>query len=77
MDLNQFLYDTQFLDYMPPGAPRRIADCFKRAGIADFAELMQKSEADLLALPGFGRRSLAALKYALANIGLHLGMPVQ
>jgi len=37
-------------------------------------DLVQRTEAELLRTPNFGRKSLNEVKAALAEIGLHLGM---
>ncbi|WP_410052228.1 DNA-directed RNA polymerase subunit alpha C-terminal domain-containing protein [Bradyrhizobium sp. SZCCHNS30582] len=47
--------------------------CFKNEGIRFIGEFAQKSEAELLRIPNFGRKSLNELKEVLAQVGLHLG----
>ena len=37
-------------------------------------DLIQKSEAEMLRTPNFGRKSLNEIKEVLATMGLHLGM---
>ena len=39
-------------------------------------DLVQKSEAEMLRTPNFGRKSLNEIKEVLAQMGLHLGMEV-
>jgi hypothetical protein len=52
----------------------RSANCLKNAGINYVGELVQRSEAEMLRTPNFGRRSLNEIKELLAQAGLHLGM---
>ncbi len=39
-------------------------------------DLVQKTEAEMLRTPNFGRKSLNEIKEVLASMGLHLGMDV-
>lgn len=52
----------------------RSANCLKNDGINYIGELVQKSEAEMLRTPNFGRKSLNEIKELLAASGLHLGM---
>jgi hypothetical protein len=52
----------------------RSANCLRNDGITYVGELVQKSEAEMLRTPNFGRRSLNEIKELLAASGLHLGM---
>jgi DNA-directed RNA polymerase alpha subunit len=52
----------------------RSANCLKNDGINYVGELVQKSEAEMLRTPNFGRKSLNEVKELLAASGLHLGM---
>jgi DNA-directed RNA polymerase alpha subunit len=52
----------------------RSANCLKNDGINYVGELVQKSEAEMLKTPNFGRKSLNEIKELLAQSGLHLGM---
>jgi hypothetical protein len=52
----------------------RSANCLRNDGINYVGELVQKSEAEMLRTPNFGRRSLNEIKELLAASGLHLGM---
>jgi len=38
---------------------------------------VQKTEAEMLRTPNFGRKSLNEIKEVLAQMGLHLGMEIQ
>lgn len=52
----------------------RSANCLKNEGIIYIGELVQRSEAEMLSTPNFGRRALNEIKELLAQSGLHLGM---
>jgi DNA-directed RNA polymerase subunit alpha len=52
----------------------RSANCLKNANIRSIAELVQKSEQEMLATKNFGRKSLNEIKDLLVDMGLHLGM---
>ncbi|MEJ5227939.1 DNA-directed RNA polymerase subunit alpha [Thermodesulfovibrio sp.] len=52
----------------------RAYNCLKSAGINTVAELIQKTEPELLKTKNFGRRSLDEIKEVLARHGLKLGM---
>lgn len=54
----------------------RSANCLKNDNIVYIGDLIQKSEAEMLRTPNFGRKSLNEIKEVLANLGLHLGMEV-
>ena len=52
----------------------RSANCLKNDNIIYIGDLVQKSEADMLRTPNFGRKSLNEIKEVLSQMGLHLGM---
>ena len=54
----------------------RSANCLKNDNIIYIGDLVQKSEADMLRTPNFGRKSLNEIKEVLSQMGLHLGMEV-
>ena len=54
----------------------RTANCLKNDNIVYVGELVQKTEAEMLRTPFFGRKSLTEIKEVLAQMGLHLGMKV-
>ena len=54
----------------------RSANCLKNDNIVYIGDLIQKTEAEMLRTPNFGRKSLNEIKEVLANLGLHLGMDV-
>lgn len=55
--------------------PKRAYTRLSNAGIVYIGDLVQLSEAEILRLKGFGRRSLNDLREELASLGLRLGMP--
>jgi DNA-directed RNA polymerase subunit alpha len=52
----------------------RSANCLKNDNIIYIGDLIQKTEAEMLRTPNFGRKSLNEIKEVLAQMGLHLGM---
>jgi DNA-directed RNA polymerase subunit alpha len=54
----------------------RSANCLKNDNIIYIGDLIQKTEAEMLRTPNFGRKSLNEIKEVLAQMGLHLGMEV-
>ncbi|MFZ5608405.1 MAG: DNA-directed RNA polymerase subunit alpha [Pseudomonadota bacterium] len=54
----------------------RSANCLKNDNIVYIGDLVQKSEAEMLRTPNFGRKSLNEIKEVLAQMGLKLGMEV-
>ena len=54
----------------------RSANCLKNDNIVYIGDLIQKTEAEMLRTPNFGRKSLNEIKEELAQMGLHLGMEV-
>lgn len=55
----------------------RSANCLKNDNIVYIGDLVQKSEADMLRTPNFGRKSLNEIKEVLTMMGLHLGMQIE
>jgi DNA-directed RNA polymerase subunit alpha len=55
----------------------RSANCLKNDNIVYIGDLIQKTEAEMLRTPNFGRKSLNEIKEVLAGMGLHLGMEVE
>ncbi|WP_372425890.1 DNA-directed RNA polymerase subunit alpha [Salinarimonas chemoclinalis] len=69
----------------PPGLLKKVdelelsvrsANCLKNDNIVYIGDLIQKTEAEMLRTPNFGRKSLNEIKEVLAGMGLHLGMEV-
>src|SRR5258706_353903 len=56
--------------------PEDAPNCLKNDNIVYIGDLVQKSEAEMLRTPNFGRKSLNEIKEVLAQMGLHLGMEV-
>ena len=54
----------------------RSANCLKNDNIIYIGDLVQKSEADMLRTPNFGRKSLNEIKEVLSQMGLHLGLEI-
>ncbi len=52
----------------------RSANCLKNDNIVYIGDLVQKSEAEMLRTPNFGRKSLNEIKEILSTMGLHLGL---
>ena len=55
----------------------RSYNCLKNANIQTIAELVQKTEAEMLKTKNFGRKSLNEIKEILSSMGLSLGMRVE
>jgi DNA-directed RNA polymerase subunit alpha len=54
----------------------RSANCLKNDNIVYIGDLVQKTEAEMLRTPNFGRKSLNEIKEVLAHMGLGLGLEV-
>ncbi|MCK6451020.1 MAG: DNA-directed RNA polymerase subunit alpha [Alphaproteobacteria bacterium] len=54
----------------------RSANCLKNDNIVYIGDLVQKTEAEMLRTPNFGRKSLNEIKEVLSGMGLHLGMEI-
>ncbi|MCR4336813.1 MAG: DNA-directed RNA polymerase subunit alpha [Candidatus Omnitrophica bacterium] len=54
----------------------RSANCLKEANIKTIADLVRKSEAELLGFRNFGKKSLTEIDDLLKVMGLHLGMKI-
>ena len=52
----------------------RAANCLKNANIKTIADLVQRTEAEMLKTKNFGRKSLNEIKEILSEMGLSLGM---
>ena len=55
----------------------RSANCLKHANIKRIGDLVQKTEAEILATKNFGRKSLNEIKEILSEMGLSLGMRLE
>ncbi|MFQ5876820.1 MAG: DNA-directed RNA polymerase subunit alpha [Acidobacteriota bacterium] len=55
----------------------RSYNCLKNADIRTIADLVQRTEAEMLKTKNFGRKSLNEIKELLAGMGLSLGMQVE
>ncbi len=54
----------------------RSANCLKNDNIVYIGDLIQKTEAEMLRTPNFGRKSLNEIKEVLTGMGMHLGMEI-
>jgi len=54
----------------------RSANCLKDANIKTIADLVKKTESELLSFRNFGKKSLTEINDLLKVMGLHLGMKV-
>jgi transcriptional regulator with XRE-family HTH domain len=54
----------------------RTGNCLKNDNIVYIGDLIQKTEAEMLRTPNFGRKSLNEIKEVLAQMGFHLAMKV-
>ena len=52
----------------------RASNCFKAANIQTIADLVPKTEAELLKTKNFGKKTLSEIKAVLGEMGLSLGM---
>jgi DNA-directed RNA polymerase subunit alpha len=55
----------------------RSSNCLKNANIKTIADLVQKTETEMLKTKNFGRKSLNEIKEILAEMGLSLGMKLE
>ncbi len=55
----------------------RSYNCLKNANIQTIAELVQKTDSEMLKTRNFGRKSLNEIKEILEGMGLHLGMKLE
>ncbi|MDE2791847.1 MAG: DNA-directed RNA polymerase subunit alpha [Paracoccaceae bacterium] len=54
----------------------RSANCLKNDNIVYIGDLIQKTEAEMLRTPNFGRKSLNEIKEVLTGMGMHLGQEI-
>ena len=55
----------------------RSYNCLKNANIQTIAELVQKTDSEMLKTRNFGRKSLNEIKEIIDDMGLHLGMKLE
>lgn len=58
------------------GLSARAINCLKNDNIVYIGDLLLKSEAEMLATPNFGRKSLDEIKLSLEQMGLELGTEI-
>ncbi|MDP2943772.1 MAG: DNA-directed RNA polymerase subunit alpha [Candidatus Omnitrophota bacterium] len=54
----------------------RSSNCLREANIKTIADLVRKTEEEMLEFKNFGKKSLSEIKELLGNLGLTLGMPI-
>jgi len=54
----------------------RSSNCLREANIKVIADLVKRSEDEMLGFKNFGKKSLTEIKELLAGMGLTLGMPI-
>ncbi len=72
----QALYDKLRLPISELELSVRSANCLKDANIKTIAELVKKTESELLTFRNFGKKSLTEINDLLKVMGLNLGMKV-
>lgn len=72
----EMIYDKLRLPISELELSVRSANCLKEANIKTIAELVKKSESELLSFRNFGKKSLSEINDLLKVMGLHLGMKV-
>jgi len=70
MELNEHLFRS--VDELELSV--RASNCLKTANIRSTADLVQRTEHDLLKTKNFGKKSLNEIKTILGEMGLSLGM---
>jgi DNA-directed RNA polymerase subunit alpha len=73
---NQMLNENLFRSVDELELSVRSANCLKHANIKYIGDLVQKTEAEILATKNFGRKSLNEIKEILTDMGLSLGMKI-
>ncbi len=54
----------------------RSSNCLREAGIKAIADLVKKTEEEMLSFKNFGKKSLTEIKELLLGLGLNLGMQI-
>jgi DNA-directed RNA polymerase subunit alpha len=54
----------------------RSSNCLREANIKTIADLVKKSEEEMLGFKNFGKKSLSEIKQLLVSMGLSLGMAI-
>ena len=75
--LNQRIFDYLDFDFITLKIKNQMRSIFRLSNILYIGELIQKSEQDLLQIPGFGRTQLNVAKEALEPKGLHLSTQLE
>lgn len=70
------LYEKLRLPILELELSVRSSNCLREANIKNIAELVKKTEDEMLAFKNFGKKSLTEIKELLAGMGLTLGMQI-
>jgi uncharacterized protein YjbI with pentapeptide repeats len=54
----------------------RTSQCLQNDGITHIGQIVQRTEADMIRIPNFGRKSLIEIREALLRMGLRFGMTI-
>jgi hypothetical protein len=73
-DISSMFPDVIFMRVEELEVSVRSFNCLRNDEIVYVGELVQKSEAEMLRVPNYGRKSLNEIKEVLAQMGLHLDM---
>lgn len=73
MDIEELELSNRALNCLKKGRSKRTGE---RITITNIADLVQRSEKDMLDIENFGRKSLEELKKVLEDVGLSLGMDI-
>ncbi len=65
---------SKSIDFLEPS--KRTANCLKDAGIETIAQLVSKTEEEILQVKNFGEKSLEEIKEKLERFGLSFGMDI-
>lgn len=70
------LYEKLRLPILELELSVRSSNCLREAGIKIIADLVKKTEEEMLSFKNFGKKSLTEIKELLAGMGLTLGMQI-
>jgi DNA-directed RNA polymerase subunit alpha len=68
------LFLLKTLDFLEPS--KRTANCLRDAGIETIADLVSRTESEMLEIKNFGEKSLAEIKEKLSKFNLEFGMEI-
>lgn len=73
MDIEELELSNRALNCLKKGRSKKTGE---RISIGNIADLVQRTEKDMLDIENFGRKSLEELKKVLEDVGLSLGMDI-